>query len=322
MNYMKKKWLTIGIILLFVGTCIFPAIAQDTGKQSSSRGNWLYVGGSGPGNYTRIQDAILDASPGDVVFVYHGTYNELVTIDKSIKLLGESKTTTMINGIDYGIAVIAHTPVISMINISGFTIQNSNTGIVIGDYENTVRNISIFDNCIRQCVTGLEVNGINCVIHKNSIKDNLKGILAYGSNCYYSQNSIKNNWVGISIGFSEQIFEKNTIAENGKGVQLSLASRTSLLDNNFINNENDTDIIDTRFSLIPFGGFQRFFTKLSGNYWDEWIKRDPKPFRTKYHYTFQITTDLYHWEFALGPYQFIKFDWQPAQEPYDIPGMS
>jgi hypothetical protein len=43
---MIKKWLAIGVILLFLGACFIPAIAQDTEKQSS-RGDWLYVGGSG-----------------------------------------------------------------------------------------------------------------------------------------------------------------------------------------------------------------------------------------------------------------------------------
>ncbi len=79
---MKRKWLAIGIILLFVGTCIIPATAQDTEElQPSSRGNWLYVGGSGPGNYTKIQDAIDNASDGDSVFVL------MVFIKKAVLLL-------------------------------------------------------------------------------------------------------------------------------------------------------------------------------------------------------------------------------------------
>ncbi|MBE3138959.1 MAG: hypothetical protein IMZ53_00075, partial [Thermoplasmata archaeon] len=46
---MKRKGLAVGIILLFVGTGIIPAIAQDTQKTLlASRGDWLYVGGSGP----------------------------------------------------------------------------------------------------------------------------------------------------------------------------------------------------------------------------------------------------------------------------------
>jgi len=85
-----------------VGTCIIPTTAQTTEKtQSTSRGNWLYVGGSGPGNYTRIQDAIDNASDwGDTVFVYDDSspYYEFLIINKSISLIGENKDTTIIKG--------------------------------------------------------------------------------------------------------------------------------------------------------------------------------------------------------------------------------
>jgi parallel beta-helix repeat protein len=208
-----------------------------------------------------------------------------------------------------------------MINISGFTIEHANTGLIISSYElqDKVRNINFFDNIITQCIHGLEVNGgKNCTIYKNIIIDNLEGVLAYGSNCYYTQNIIKNNSIGISIGFSQQIFERNTIEDSRKGIELDLTSRTTIRYNNFINNENDTDIKDAHFSIIPFGGFQRFHTKWFGNYWDEWVKTNPKPFHTKYYLTIQITTDLFNWEYAFGPYRFIKYDWHPAQEPYDI----
>ena len=71
-----KKGLVVGIILLFIGTAMIPLNGQKIEKLSSpaSGGNWFYVGGSGPGNYTDIQDAIDNASDGDTVFVYNGTY--------------------------------------------------------------------------------------------------------------------------------------------------------------------------------------------------------------------------------------------------------
>ena len=94
---MIRKWLVIGIILLFVGVTIAPTIAQNTEKQSS-RGNWLYVGGSGPGNYSKIQDAIDNASDGNTIFVYNGFYYGNLEIYKSIILLGENKITTVIDG--------------------------------------------------------------------------------------------------------------------------------------------------------------------------------------------------------------------------------
>ena len=61
-------------------------------------GSTLYVGGSGPGNFSKIQDAIDNASDGDTVFVYSGSYYENVLINKSIRLIGENKSNTIIEG--------------------------------------------------------------------------------------------------------------------------------------------------------------------------------------------------------------------------------
>jgi len=54
-----KKLLVIGIIILLVGVSI-PSTGINVEKSNitSYDGNTLYVGGSGPGNYTKIQDAI------------------------------------------------------------------------------------------------------------------------------------------------------------------------------------------------------------------------------------------------------------------------
>jgi len=97
-----NKTLLIGIILLLIFMSITPSYAVDNVKKSStlvSSGNILYVGGMGPDNYTRIQDAIDDASSGDTVFVYDDSspYYENIFIDKSISLIGEDRETTIIN---------------------------------------------------------------------------------------------------------------------------------------------------------------------------------------------------------------------------------
>ena len=94
-NNMFKKSVTIGIIPLFIFCNIsFTTLSNENNNLSSET---LYVGGSGPGNYTKIQDAIDDASDGDTVFVFSGIYNEFLSIDKSIQLIGEDKNTSIIN---------------------------------------------------------------------------------------------------------------------------------------------------------------------------------------------------------------------------------
>jgi len=195
-----SKWLAIGIILLFVGTFSYPTFAQDT--QTSllvSRGDWLYVGGSGPGNYTRIQDAIDNASDGDTVFVYSGIYPaEWITIDKALILIGENKNTTILdgqssdnmillvessdvtireftlknckdNGMNQAIYIWGH-PYVQHINISNLIMINNDKGIFfINTSDISISSCDIHYNDA-QGIWGLYssfINVDNCSLHNN-----------------------------------------------------------------------------------------------------------------------------------------------------------
>ncbi len=100
---------------------------SDNIKQSFppiSNGNTLYVGGSGEGNYTSIQDAIDNASSGDTVFVYDDSspYYEYLLINKTIYLIGENKYTTIIDAQHEDDTVEIYDADNCL--IEGFTIQN------------------------------------------------------------------------------------------------------------------------------------------------------------------------------------------------------
>jgi len=86
---MNRKGLAIGFILLLIGISVIPITAQDIENPSgqTSRENWLYFGGDGPGNYTKIQDAIDNTSDEDNIFVYNGKYYENVNVTKSINMI-------------------------------------------------------------------------------------------------------------------------------------------------------------------------------------------------------------------------------------------
>ena len=113
---------TVLIAIMVIVSIYVPTISSDeTGLGTFSI--TLYVGGTGPGNYTTIQSAVNDASNGDTVFVYNGTYYETLAIGKSIDLVGEDKYTTILDG-DFVYEDVIHINC-GFVNISSLTITNS-----------------------------------------------------------------------------------------------------------------------------------------------------------------------------------------------------
>jgi len=167
-----RKIIALGIMLLFLGMTISSSTGFNLEKQSTITtldGNTLYVGGSGPNNYTKIQDAIDNASDGDTVFVYNGTYYGNLNVSKSINLIGENKDTTIIDGNEIGDVVYVSA---DWVNIIEFTIKNGSNGIYLDDsYYNFISSNIISNN---------NKDGIylrysdNNIINQNNITSNIK----------------------------------------------------------------------------------------------------------------------------------------------------
>nr|QNO50754.1 hypothetical protein HAICDJOK_00014 [Methanosarcinales archaeon ANME-1 ERB6] len=98
-------------------------------------------------DFSTIQAAIddLGTKEGHTITVDHGTYNEHLVIDKPLKLMGEDKSTTIIEGGGSGKCV--HVTA-NNVEISGFTIQNSTYGIWLESSDGCTINRNIIqDNC-------------------------------------------------------------------------------------------------------------------------------------------------------------------------------
>jgi len=167
---MKNKTIaTIIICMLLLPGILITSTVGENSKIISSSGNTLYVGGSEPGNYTTIQGAINVATSGNTIFVFNGTYIENIIIDESISLIGENKQTTTING-NNGIAL---TITANSVTITGFTIQNSEQGILLDHTSNS----NIHENIISNNNCGIFLHGaISNTIKNNIISDNECGI--------------------------------------------------------------------------------------------------------------------------------------------------
>ncbi len=256
-----KSPIPLIIALLLISTSIFGVsyVAEEL-SSTSFDSNIFYVGGDGPGNYSRIQDAINDASDGDTVFVYNGIYVENLIVYKSINLIGENRNTTIIDGNKNDSVVQIDS---DWVYIKGFSIQNSgsnlsNAGINICSNYNTVKYNNILNNR-----KGIQIQNSSNNITSNNISNNDYGIWPLtGSNSnivinntirlnrwwgiyleeseynFFSDNDISNNGNGINLEESDSnYFSYNVISDNWYGMELYSSSNTTILGNIFLNDD-------------------------------------------------------------------------------------
>lgn len=93
----------------------------------------LTVDDSGGANYTRIQDAIDNASAGDTILVYSGTYFENVNVNKRLILRGIGMPVVDARGSGRAITLAA-----DGIILEGFTATKAMTGISVTSNNNTL----------------------------------------------------------------------------------------------------------------------------------------------------------------------------------------
>jgi parallel beta-helix repeat protein len=160
-----SKTLALFIIIIFIGVNASSARNIENILNQSKNGNIIYVGGSGPGNYSTIQEGINAASDGDTVFVFddNSPYNENLIIEKSINLIGEDRNTTIIDACAISSGIRVKSP---NVYISRLTIQNSSdykySGIRVGK-----QNFSCYECIFKDHVRGLVINGPGGTIVRN-----------------------------------------------------------------------------------------------------------------------------------------------------------
>lgn len=193
--------------------------------------------------YHHIQDAIDNASAGDTVFVFNGTYYEHVSIDKSIILLGEHNNATIIDGNQTDGDVIDMYA--DNVTITSFTIQCSgkqkgDSGIKLYSNYNTIEGNIIRKNgrkrlYFKQGGLYLDECSHNIIIN-NTITDNLEaGIyLHYSDNNTIQNNAIyENNYLGIiSNASSYNAIIHNSVYDNHCGMTFwPYSSHNTIIEN-------------------------------------------------------------------------------------------
>ena len=217
-----------------------------------------------PDNHEKIQWAISNASIGDTVFVRAGTYYENLVIDKSLKLIGKDKITTIIdaNGTGYGIRVKANN-----VYVNGFTIQNGQyyDGIYLDMTHGTVIN----GNIIKNNLIGIYMYFCtsNTIIN-NLITRNQHGIRLYSS----SRNIIADNTITLTIfygispygGSSKNTIYGNTISNNTYFGSVGIYIGDDADPNNIFYHNN---FINNTIHVVAGNQTNAWDNSAEGNYW-------------------------------------------------------
>lgn len=343
---MIKKRSACVIIILFLGITFAPTLSSFQFEESSNKmllqnynGKTLYVGGSGPGNYSKIQHAIDNASEGDNIFVFNGVYYETVSISKQLYIRGEGKEITTIDALKKGYTVnISADGVV----ISGFTIQNGSYSSNIVNKANLFiisSNNIITNNIFRYSESGIMMMNTfgGNIISENIMSNNSIGLWLSSSKNIVTRNIITNNSdMGIDTFGSENIISGNIVKNNkGTGLYFIDSSKNNISDNEISSNyigiiltwsrENDQnrDNIILRNNIRNNTNVNAGFAEHKGlngkniwknNYWGK-PRIFPKPIlglkQTRFYYP---TPFGLLWFFI----PWLRFDWHPARQPYNI----
>jgi parallel beta-helix repeat protein len=220
--------------------------------------------------YTKIQDAINAAQTlsGHTIIVRNGTYNERLTVNKSVTLVGiDGSTIINTGGATAGVTITASNAV-----FRDFTLQgNSSTDkAVLVSFAN---NTAIRENVIDRGNWGIYLNrSYGCYIGGNIITNHsTDGIsLDYSNNNNVSRNNLTASANGIHLiqSSGNTIRRNNILSNTQRGVFLYSSSNNKIYHNNFINNLAQYDVYSS--SNVWDNG-----ATSGGNYWSDYLTRYP-----------------------------------------------
>ena len=173
---MNKKTVS-GIVLTLLLIGMLP-LAFNIQPVRSEPKTWT-VDDDGLADFSSIQDAINSplVVDGDIIYVHNGTYYENVVVDKTVALLGENESTTVIVGVE-------HSPVwesvISVraddVKIANLAVMNGGHGIYLGARRSIVTDCVAYENNFGLTISSSSEN----YLRRNLLFNNSHNLLVLG----------------------------------------------------------------------------------------------------------------------------------------------
>jgi parallel beta-helix repeat protein len=193
-RYLRRKHIAFAIIFCVLGACLPSVLSQEKQPVTPVTTNsTIKVDDDGDGDYTTIAAALANATIGDTIEVYSGTYMEgNLLVNKQLYLKGINRELGSGNGVGKPVVNANNTGSVFRIEavgieLSGFNItktgsSGSDAGVRLAGAGD---NCSIHDNNISYCFLGIAFyigGAVNNVIFNNTFRANT----AYHLNCHAS----------------------------------------------------------------------------------------------------------------------------------------
>ena len=240
----NSSFRSILVIILLISSMFIGLIGFENEIVGNSSADVFYVYPTGnvTGNYSKIQHAIDNATAGDTIYVWSGTYSENVIINKSITLIGNGTEATIIQA-NLSSSHAVHINV-SNVNLRGFTASGASgalkAGVFMTDSMNSkLENINASNNYIGIYLTFSDNNLIaNCTTNDNS-----NGIYLFDgcdNNTLVNISSNSNSMgIGIETNSHNNTLIDSTVTENSNyGITLGNSGKLTLKNNNVGPNSN------------------------------------------------------------------------------------